>query len=178
MFEKDDDIYLADLWASWIVYSRKYLLSMMKPAKLRYDEEEYVVVEESLLGRMENPQKIVDVGCGIAYTTAAFKQAYPSARVVGTNLGDTLQFKFCKLMSELYGFEVAAKPEDVPGHADVLFASEYFEHFDFDSYVFNGSRISGGSMARRFNSEMRSLGYRKIPTSVWNGRPTYWLKGR
>jgi SAM-dependent methyltransferase len=99
-----EDEYLADLWAGWVTYSRGYLRGV-----------------RSILGDF-NPAVVVDVGCGFGYTTAALAQLYPLAlRVSGTNLPGIQQ-----RIAEGLGVRVLPS---VDAPADLVFASEYFEHF-------------------------------------------------
>ena len=119
----DDDYYFTDLWACWHMYSRPYLRSLSKINPQ--------VPTQSILDMLENVKSVVDLGCGIGYTTAALKQLFPKARVYGTNLQDTKLYEFCEKMSQDFDFELVTSPEKISGGADFVFASEYFEHIRF-----------------------------------------------
>src|SRR5690349_16232207 len=58
----DSDLYIAEVWACWAVYSRRYLRGL---AGVR-----------GTLGHVGNA---VDLGCGIGLTTGALKQVLPRA---------------------------------------------------------------------------------------------------
>ena len=118
----DDDYYFADLWACWIRYSRKYLRAIRKPDSL--------TKSESLFPLLKACESIVDLGCGIGYTTAALKQLVASADVYGTNLETTKQYSFCQQMSQQYQFTVVPNISVLPRPIDAVFASEYFEHIE------------------------------------------------
>lgn len=104
----DSDFYLGALWARWVGYSRAAVRAI--DAKWKFPEAKVVV----------------DVGNGIGYTTLALAGLFPEARVVGTNLPEVRQAR----IAEGLGVEVVDGPEEVRSKATVVFASEYFEHFE------------------------------------------------
>jgi len=188
---------VADLWACWSVYSRGYLRAL---------HSERALPTGSIIADIGYPVKcVVDLGCGIAYTTAALKRIWPHADVIGTNLLCTPQADVALLVAERYDFEISESIADVD-HADVVFASEYFEHFQqpvahleevlalepralitancfsgrsighFDSYIVNGRDVSGRATSRAFGLLLRSSGYDLVETRLWNNRPTYWRR--
>ncbi len=193
-----DEMYLCELWACWVVYSRGYLrqLNSMKSLPPR-----------GVIGDLGQVDIVVDVGCGAGYTTAALSEMFSDAEVFGTNLSDSVQTKIANLMAEQYGFKVVSDVKDIVGQADIVFASEYFEHFEmpvehlrhvvgcikpkalliantfnsdsighFNSYNIGGRMVDGREASRRFNQEMRGLGYCEVDTNLWNNRPTYWKR--
>lgn len=191
----DSDFYLAEAWACWVVYSRKYLLEIPKAKFLE---------PNGVKADMLPVNKIADLGCGIGYTTAAIKQIFPDAEVIGTNLPDTKQYEIAKSVGEVAGFEMVADVQSV-GKADSIFASEYFEHFDkpidhlievleniqpqtllianaftadapghFDYYEVNGKQLDGKATSRVFSQTLKAYGYEKVKTKFWNNRPNYW----
>ena len=112
----DDDYYFTDLWVCWAMYSRQYLKILQKnPIVTQY---------------LTDIKSIIDLGCGIAYTTAALKEYFPHCKIYGTNLPDTKQFDFCQRISDIYNFDILTTPEDVKHDIDLVVASEYFEHFE------------------------------------------------
>lgn len=118
----DQDYYFTDLWVCFVKFSRKYLREILKPGSL-----DGINSVRSIFGEVRS---VVDLGCGIALTSAAFKQMFPGSEVYATNLDYTKQWQFCKRMAELYGFKLLNSPDKIPGKVDVLFASEYFEHIE------------------------------------------------
>ena len=188
----DSELYFAELWACWIVYSRTYLRAIRKPKSL----PPYGIVRDC-----QPVKHVIDLGCGIGYTTAALRELFPKAAVTGTNLANTLQFKFLQSMMKLFDFDVVSKLDQIDKRADLVIAFEYFEHIPdpikhlgevvlglspramliansfgtkgighFDRY--GGS--DAGDMSKLFNLEMNRLGYQKIKTGLWNNRPAYW----
>lgn len=112
--------YLTEAWACWAVYSRTRLLEMSKPKSLP---------PHGIVEHFKSARSIVDVGCGIGYTTAALAELFPDAYVVGTQLPDTYQWNIAEtLIADGLDFDLAATSGEI-GHADIVFASEYFEHF-------------------------------------------------
>lgn len=191
-----DDDYLAELWACWYVYSRAHMRNLARPGSL--DGTRSVV---DLLGA---PRDVVDLGCGIGYTTAALRRMFPQAHVVGTNLSGIKQTDVAQAVGAQHGFAVAEWPTDVePG--SVVLASEYFEHFDhplvelarvldglapralvvanafgaksighFDAYHVDGASRDGAATSRAFGAMLRQRGYVRQATKLWNSRPSVW----
>ena len=115
------DEYIAELWACWKVYSRAHLLNIQKPQSL---------FTHSIVDDNRDAGVVIDLGCGFAYTTAALAQIFPGASVWGTNLDNTLQMSVAKTMADDYGFMVCPDVSEIGRNADLVFASEYFEHFE------------------------------------------------
>jgi len=114
--------YASDLWICWRLYSHKYLRGLLTvPA---------FAGRETFVQRYR-PQlrTIVDLGCGLGYSTAALKELFPSATVFGTNLIDTPQCRFAIDLGIERQFTVTHSTADIEQDIDMLFASEYFEHF-------------------------------------------------
>jgi SAM-dependent methyltransferase len=114
----DSDLYLAELWSCWVVCSRKYLLSLLNP---KYFPPEGVFAD------MKNVRSVADLGCGIAYSTIALKEMFPKAEVYGTNIEHSKQTEVAIYLSKMHSFKVLYSLPDE--HTDLVFASEYFEHF-------------------------------------------------
>lgn len=179
----DDPVYLADLWACWVLYSRRYLRELRRAGLL-----------DGLGG------VVADLGCGVGLASAALAELLPGATVYGTNV-EGVQARLARRVGERYGFTVLPHP---PSRADVVFASEYFEHFlapvahlrdvlaagpstlfiastfgprstgHFDEYVLDGESVSPKQASRAFDAELVDRGYVKVATGLWNGRPTVW----
>jgi 2-polyprenyl-3-methyl-5-hydroxy-6-metoxy-1,4-benzoquinol methylase len=115
-----DDYYLTDLWACWKLYSRLYLLSITKQNSLSRGE--------SIMGLFGDVRSIVDMGCGIGYSTALLTQLFPDAQVYGIDIPGTKQYVFSRAMSKTYGFKLICDLNQIQGNVDLVFASEYFEH--------------------------------------------------
>ncbi len=195
--------YMAEVWACWAVYSRKYLAEITKPRSLPPFGIAASVSRGDAL--------IVDLGNGIGLSTAALRQMFPIAHVVGTNLRGTTQWTIVEAVARAYRFDVVEDVQFIREQhgkpADLVFASEYFEHFEdplphlrrvlhylcprqmliansfaataighFESYIHGELRVSGKQMSELFTSEMRSHGYRKLSTGLWNNRPSLWVR--
>lgn len=188
--------YFCDIWVCWIRYSRKYLKEIQKPSSM---------FTHSIVKDMKNVQTVLDLGCGFAYTTAALKEIFPLAKVTGTNLKDTIQYKSASALGLRKNFDIVGDYKNKP--SDLIFASEYFEHIDtpvehlldvlkhcnpkymlvastfsspaighFPKYRHNGEWLDGKKISKLFNNVMREHGYEKIKTRCWNGKPAYWKK--
>jgi len=110
-----EDDYLAEVWACWVIYSRAYLRRMR---------------QDDFAGRAgAEIRSVVDLGCGCGHTTAALRGLFPHARVIGTNVPTGKQTDIARMMGQRYGFEIITDMNDLPSMIDLVFASEYFEHW-------------------------------------------------
>jgi trans-aconitate methyltransferase len=195
-----DKYYFAtDLWPCFVLYSRKYILSIKKNIEI--------------FNAIFNSESIIDLGCGIGYSTAMLKQLFPEKEIIGTNIKDTEQYGFCVEMGEVYNFKVIESEYNITKRIDVVFASEYFEHiFDapnnieklinhlkpkylllantfgqksvghFNYYKLNDCYGSAPQLAesikvsRIFNNVLKKAGYTQIKTGLWNNRPNFWCQ--
>ncbi len=125
----DNVYYLADCWVCWKKYSREYIKSIISEKSLAAkDDHNNWYNLKSIRANMGAINKIADLGCGTGYTCAAFKELF-TCPVYGTNIKDTNQWKICERIAQETGFILTDKIENV-GNADMVFASEYFEHFE------------------------------------------------
>jgi 2-polyprenyl-3-methyl-5-hydroxy-6-metoxy-1,4-benzoquinol methylase len=192
----DSPYYFVDIWLCWVNYSRKYLKEIQSPKSMG---------NRSIVQDMGNVETVIDLGCGFGYTCAAWKSIFPNAKIFGTNLSDTAQFKMASDLAKLYNFTIVNDANGIK--ADVIFASEYFEHIldpiahldniikqcrphtlliastfnspaigHFKQYEYKGIKYDGRKMSRMFNEALRYYGYEKIKTKCWNGRPAYWKR--
>jgi len=125
----DDVYYLADAWVCWKKYSREYIKSI---------ESKMSLAERASNGEWSNFKSmkdyigeiscVADLGCGIGYSTAAIKELF-NCKVIATNLEGTKQYKICEYVSKKSGFKLVSNLTDI-GKCDLVFASEYFEHFE------------------------------------------------
>ena len=176
--------YAQELWDCWHYYSRPYLKEVLK---------------SEIFKEIAGCKSILDVGCGMGYTTLALKQIFPSATVYGTNVPDTDQFKFAEKVNK----NIVPDIRCVPCGIDLLVAFEYFEHFQYPmdhvgemiflhnpKYMliansFNTVSIGHyekygqydqSKISRKFNDFLRSRGYKKAKTSLWNNKPAFWKR--
>jgi SAM-dependent methyltransferase len=193
----NDQYYFAELWACWIIYSRKYLRTLVSETSMpKCSIFNYI---------SKQTDTILDLGCGIGYTTAALSEIFKNKIVIGTNIKDTEQWIFCKKMAKQYNFKLKSDPFKIKNNVDFIFASEYFEHiyeigdhlqrlidtlspkymliansFDtravghFTKYKFKNIIIDQKGATIYFNKMMNHNGYVKIKTKAWNQRPTLW----
>lgn len=192
----EGDYYLGELWACWIVYSRKYLRDILNP--------KMGIIQQ--IGRART-RKVVDLGCGCGYTTAALCEMFPYANVIGTNFEGTRQSQIAQDLGKSWRFKLVSDTSKVGfSDADVVFASEYFEHIPapiehlrgiladlrprvlfiansfraraighFDHYDVGSCTVSDREIGKWFSAELRAHGYEKQKTKLWNNRPEYWI---
>ena len=191
--------YLGELWNCWVNYSRQYLRNIQKPGSMPNGR--------SVVDDIGEVKRVVDLGCGFGYTTAALTEMFPDAAVFGTIFPGLVQTQLAEEISAEYSFEVVVDVSNVGGAADLVFASEYFEHIldpihhldhvldvlsprtiltanafgalstgHFLKYEMNGGMVHGTAASKPFNDHLRSCGYRKVETRLWNGRPAYWRR--
>lgn len=106
-----EEEYLADVWVCWKTYSSRYLKLIEK------------------LGLA--PRTVLDVGCGLGYSSATLKEIFPAAQVFATNIANTPQWAFAQELADQCMFHLVREVSDLSGDLDIdlVFASEYFEHF-------------------------------------------------
>lgn len=115
----DDSLYLVDAWLSWRYYSR---------AQIRLLDRKKEILSEIV--DLYNLDTIVDLGAGIGYSSIALEETLHPKKVIATQLEDTDQYKICKfLFRDRPNIELVQELTDIES-ADIVFASEYFEHFE------------------------------------------------
>lgn len=106
-----EPLYLGEVLFCWKKYSRTYIKLLRKL-------------------NLKNINKILDLGCGIGFTTLALSEQY-NCDVFGTNIKDTLQYDINKFVINKYGTEKCHIIDSNFGtneKIDLIFASEFFEH--------------------------------------------------
>lgn len=206
-----DDLYLAELWACWKLYSRKYLREIRSERSMA-GRSMLEDLADLLRGQRCVQSTVTDLGCGTGLTTACLAELLPRAVVAGTNLPGLKQTRMAEKLAHYCGFYIVTDVEQVGATDGLLFASEYFEHFQrpikhlelvvktlcpaamlianafgsrstghFKRYEMPGVgllglEVDGAKMSRMFNDRVRSLGYVKVKTQLWNNRPAYWKR--
>jgi len=124
----DHELYFCDVWACWLIYSRKYLLSINSNKSMATkDDHGNWYNMKSIVDFMGNIKSVADLGCSFGYTTAGLKEIFSNAEVYGTNFKDTIQFQVASEISREYNFKLVGDIKELP-KIDLVFASEYFEH--------------------------------------------------
>lgn len=115
-----DPYYFCEVWLCWVNYSKRYLKDICKKTCVNTS---HTIVED--IGSVKS---VVDLGCSFGYTTAVLKSIFKNANVYGTNIKDSYQYKMAESYGKQYEFKVV---DDISNmKADLVFASEYFEHFE------------------------------------------------
>lgn len=177
---EDTHFIIADLFACYHVYSKKYVRELVKHKDV-----------------FKGLKSVVDLGGGTALATADLKQLFKT--VCCTNIKDSRQFKVAR---HIVDKDELATFEDI-GKFDVVFASEYFEHIEdpikhledviykckpkimvianaFNTYSIghftNYNGVPQEKISRLFNNTLRRHGYTNIKLGIWNNRPNIWIK--
>lgn len=114
-----DPYYFCEVWLCWVNYSRRYLKEINNKKSL---------FDKSIIGEIGTVDTVIDLGCGFGYTTIGLKELFPLANVYGTNIKNTPQYEIAKSFEKETNIIII----DDYSHksADLIFASEYFEHFE------------------------------------------------
>lgn len=125
----DDDAYLNEAFYCWKKYARTYILLLKKYITLDYCEM-----------NVDNIYSVVDLGCGCGYSTIALKSVFKKAKIVGTNLKGTLQYKIDEdVCGQFEDCSMVDESETLNlGKVDVVFASEFFEHLQSPKELLDG----------------------------------------
>jgi SAM-dependent methyltransferase len=95
----------------------------------KYWTYSYLKKMTSKLSFFKDVKKIADLGNGTGLTTLYLSEIFPDSFITGTNLEDTKQIKFFRYISKNHPrINVEINHLNL-GKQDLLFASEYFEHF-------------------------------------------------
>jgi hypothetical protein len=106
-----DKKYLMEAWACYFIYSRVYINNIVK--KMPF---------------LNMYNSFIDLGCGTALTTTHLKQEFPCVKILGTQLKNTKQWEIAEWCSHEADFKLLENTKNI-GDIDVVFAFEYFEHF-------------------------------------------------
>ena len=191
-----DPYYFCEVLLCWVRYSRRTIKEMQSKKSL---------FGKSIIDDMTDIDCVIDLGCGFGYTTAALKEIYPNATVIGTNIENSLQYKIAEKISTQNNFKMKSNFVDMK--ADLIFASEYFEHFErpvehlidvitktnpkylivansfgpmaighFNIYKHLNLTLTPKQTSKLFTKTLNDFGYTKMKTNCWNSRPTYFRK--
>ena len=106
-----DKKYLMEAWACYFIYSRVYINNIAK--KMPF---------------LNMYESFIDLGCGTGLTTTHLKHEFPCVKIYGTQLKDTKQWEIAEWVADEADFALLENTKNI-GDIDVVFAFEYFEHF-------------------------------------------------
>jgi hypothetical protein len=164
----DMDAYLGEVWACWSLYARSYLRVLRSTT---------IINGHSFFTDLGQVRGIADLGCGCAYTTAALTELFPESVVIGTNLEQTKQMHIGRLMGEKYYFNIVGNIKLIQHPIDLVFATDYFEHFpkpvDHLKDVLNTLHPKALLLANTFNA--KAIGHfdiYEIDSKIYEGKET------
>jgi hypothetical protein len=169
----------------YIKYSRKYV-------NMLYKNE----ISNEILSSCST---IVDVGNGTGHSTQAFKECFMNSKVYGTNVIDSYQYNHnlflqnemivldnqqidCFVFFEF--MEHIHKPIEyindiIKTHQPkvLVFANSFNTRCigHFIDYENDGEIINQKDISRRFNKNLKMLGYKQVKCNFWNNRPSLWI---
>ena len=199
----DDIYYFADLWVCWKKYSSEYLKAIISDKSMATKSSHGYYNLKSIRQEL-NVNSILDLGCGIGYTTIAIKEIF-GCKVFATNIKESKQWDFCKYIFSNQNDITLFETVDNIDKVDMIFASEYFEHFEepilhliniikkvepkyiifantftsksighFNNYIHNGVSYSGKDISRLFSKTLKTYGFNKVITNCFNNRPNIY----
>jgi len=170
----------------YIQYSRKYV-------NMLYKNE----ISNEILSSCST---IVDVGNGTGHSTQAFKECFMNSKVYGTNVIDSYQynhnlflqnemieldkqqidcFVFFEFMEHIYK-PIEYINDIIKTHQPkvLVFANSFNTRCigHFIDYENNGEIINQKDISRRFNKNLKTLGFKQVKCKFWNNRPSLWVK--
>lgn len=111
--------YLNEAYISWTNYSREYVKRLKK----------FCISNNNL--NSSEITSVIDLGCGIAYTTIALSNIFPNAMIYGTNEPNTPQIELDKLVTSNFdNIEILDDNFKLKNHIDVIVGFEFFEHLE------------------------------------------------
>ncbi len=143
----NDFYYFIDIFSCFIVYSRNYLKDIKKR---KYDNN------KSIYNFLYNYKTIIDMGCGLGFTTKILEEIFYEHKIYGNNLENTKQYEFCKEVFKNTDIELISDIEQL-SNIDIVFAFEFFEHIDapikFCNYLIENINPKVIICANSFNTQ-------------------------
>jgi SAM-dependent methyltransferase len=199
----EDKNYYVDVWCCWVMYSRSYI----KHLKTKGTLKDIYFLDDSISDVInKNSKTVIDLGCGLGYSTAGLKEIFPEQKVFGYNIKDSDQYKFNEFVGNKYDFTMVGDYSNI-GNIDTIFASEYFEHFErpiehledivknlqpkyliiansfntnsighFHEYKNNNEIIHESKISKRWNKELEGMGYTKLHPKIFNNKPSLFVR--
>ncbi len=89
------------------------------------------------LSRIDDGQKVLDIGCGVGVFTKMVKTTYPNCEVWGTDISDqACHDNTMEMPSITYLNRTVGDISDLPTDFDIVFSGEVLEHIDDPSQLF------------------------------------------
>lgn len=199
----DDPYMLSDVYACWAVYSYKYLRLLQTPNKVAGQSLSFVALTQphvrGVLDMGCGPAYTTAALKKLYVNANVYGTQLPTSAQwrVAKAMGGIHQFSVIPSPNEITTpidlvfasefFEHLLDPYTEIRQVVTRFAPQYFviaNSFNtisvghFDTYYDGATIVPAKDASRRFNALMRELGYRKMPTKFWNGRPTIWAATR
>lgn len=187
------------------IYERAEYIAEAMTCFLYYSKQMIKRVAGSQLAELFSPGDVIlDLGCGVGLTCAYLKAHFPHCTVIGTQMCGH-QHMIATQLAQRFDFRVVEYISDI-SHADIIFASEYFEHFaapiaellttlaldpslyvinnafgghaagHFPEYLAHSSIIDNKRIGRAFNAALRLRGFEQMALGFYNSRPTVWRR--
>lgn len=115
--------YLDEAFVCWKTCSRKNIMIL----------DQYIKSNNEYSKELYEIKNILDLGCGIGFSTVALSEVFKNANIIGTQLKESVQFEVCEYLEENnknVKFVSSEYNTKINKKFDLIFASEFFEHFD------------------------------------------------
>lgn len=197
MYNHDD--YFHALWACWITYSRAYLLSMIKDGMLPNGESIYTLFRDARsvadlgcgLGYTTASLKELFPNSYVVGTNLKQTRQYDFCKFMSDSYdfdikdnAKAINRKIDLVFASEYFEHIVNATEHLEEVLTVLqprflyvansFNTRSAGHFKTYKLA-NGDDVPAKEMTKRFNAVMKSHGYRKLKTKVWNNKPSVWV---
>jgi hypothetical protein len=197
--------YLPNLWSCWAIYLRNYLRSLKSPKGIPADlfNESRSVLKE--IGSVKKVVDLGNgIGYSTALIKELFPGAHVFATnfegspqfKIGEAIAETYRFTLlpeeeskkigkAEVVFALDYFEHFKVPIDELDEVIETFSPDYLITANafgtrsighFETYRYGSEILTGSKISRKFNDRLRSLGYEKLETRIWNDRPSVWKR--
>ncbi len=193
-----DDYYFIDLMACYWIYSKNYISCLKKNV---FDNK-----TKNLVTKYNNISSIYDLGCGLGHTTNDLKQMFTDSEVYCSNIVNTPQWYYCEenlieTINLIDGNENLNRHIDLVFASEffehIINPIEYLEKIINDNtpdifiiansfntksighfrvYKNDNVDIDQAKISKLFNNVLRSNGYIKEKTAIWNDKPSIWKR--
>ena len=193
------EYYLTDVWACWVLYSRGYLRALKNPNSLEKGKSVISIMKDvrgvldlgNGLGYSTAGLKTLFPDANVWGTnisnTDQWAFCQEMSKYHGFNMAesgevtDNIDLVFASeyyehIQNPLYHVEKVVEKWSpkyfvIANSFNTISIGHFYEYYNDENELIPEKDIS-----RLFNKKMRSLGYKKLKTRIFNDRPTIWVR--